>query len=127
MRAIARARLLVAALLLVGAMVTVSACNAGNTPPAGATKVTLTEFKFSPAEVSVSAGRVAFHIVNSGTRFHEFVIFDSAGRLVAKSDRIQAGDSQVLTVDNLKAGKYRIVCEVAGHMESGMTGTLISK
>jgi uncharacterized cupredoxin-like copper-binding protein len=124
MRTFATTRLLVSVLWLVGLLAVAGACNGEVVQPGGSTKITLTEFKFSPADVSVSAGKVTFYLVNSGTAFHEFGLQDSAGRIVAKTDRIQPGGSQLLTVDHLAPGSYRIVCEVAGHMESGMTGTL---
>ena len=98
----------------------------GNSPsqPAGSTKVTMTEFKFDPADINVSGGKVVFFLVNSGTTSHDLAIRDSSGNRVAVSELVSAGDSSVFTVDNLPAGKYTIACTQPGHESSGMKGTL---
>jgi plastocyanin len=115
-----------AVLLLVGLALAAAACG-GDAQPAGSTKVTMTEFQFSPSDLSVSGGKVVFYLVDSGTTSHNLVIKDSSDKVVAKSSLVQAGSSTVFTVDNLPAGSYKIVCDVSGHTESGMIGTLTAK
>jgi uncharacterized cupredoxin-like copper-binding protein len=98
--------------------------NAG-AQPAGSTKVSMTEFKFTPSDISVPAGKVVFFLVNDGNgTSHDMVIHDSSGKTIAKSELVSAGDSTVLTVDNIAAGTYTIVCDQPGHEASGMKGTL---
>ncbi len=111
-------------LLVALAVLPATACGGGSSQPAGSIKVTLTEFKFDPKSVSAKSGKVEFFLVNSGTTSHDLVITDGSGKQVAKSELIQPGNTAVLTVDNLAAGSYTIFCDVAGHRESGMEGTL---
>lgn len=92
--------------------------------PAGSIKVTLTEFKFDPSDVSAPHGKVVFFLVNAGTTQHDLAIRDSSGTRVAVSELVSAGDSFVFTVDNIAAGSYTIFCTQPGHEQSGMKGTL---
>jgi uncharacterized cupredoxin-like copper-binding protein len=95
------------------------------TQPSGSTKVSMTEFKFTPSDISVSAGKVVFFVVNDGNgTSHDLVIRDATGKTIAKSELVSSGDSTVLTVDNIAAGTYTIFCDQAGHEASGMKGTL---
>ena len=96
----------------------------GSSQPPGSIKLTLTEFKFDPKSVDAHSGKVVFFLVNSGSTSHDMVIADSAGKVVAKSELVQVGNSAVFTVDQLKAGSYVFYCDVAGHRESGMEGKL---
>jgi len=92
--------------------------------PAGSTKVTLTEFKFDPSTISVAHGKVVFFLVNGGTISHDLVVTDSSGNRMGASELISAGDSAVLTIDNLPAGTYTFFCDQPGHEQQGMKGTL---
>ena len=94
------------------------------TAPAGTTKVTLTEFKFDPSSIDVKAGKVTFFLVNAGSQGHDMVISDSSGKVLAKSDLVQGGNSTDFTVSDLPAATYTIYCDVPGHRASGMQGTL---
>jgi plastocyanin len=127
MKALAELRLPAAVWLLVGGLALANACGGAAAQPAGSTEVTLTEYKLSPAEVSVNAGRVTLYVVNSGTGLHNLAIYDSAGRIVAETAVLAVGDSSVLTVGNLAPGSYKMMCEGAGHMELGMAGTLTAR
>jgi uncharacterized cupredoxin-like copper-binding protein len=104
-----------------------SGCGGGSTTtqPSGSTKVSMTEFKFTPSEINVSAGKVVFFVVNDGNgTSHDLVIRDGTGKTIAKSELVSSGDSTVLTVDNIAAGAYTIFCDQPGHEASGMKGTL---
>lgn len=116
---------LVASQLLVGMLVVglLSACG-GSGQPAGSISVTMTEYKFDPSTIKAKAGTVEFWLINSGTVAHDMVITDSSGNTVAKSDLVSAGDTFDFKVSNLSAGSYQFYCDVPGHKESGMVGTL---
>jgi uncharacterized cupredoxin-like copper-binding protein len=86
--------------------------------------VTLTEYKFDPKDVTVHSGSVTFTLVNAGTISHDMTIADQSGKVIDKSELVQAGDSKEFTVANLPAGKYVIYCDVPGHRAAGMEGTL---
>jgi uncharacterized cupredoxin-like copper-binding protein len=109
-----------ALLFLSGATI---ACG-GSSQPAGSTKVTLSDFKFTPSDASVKSGKVVFYLVNTGTTGHNMVITDSSKKQLGKSELVQAGNSSVFTIDNLPAGSYTIFCDQPGHREAGMEGTL---
>ena len=117
-----------AVVVALAAVALLSGCGGGGNAgaqPAGSTKVSMTEFKFTPSDVSVPAGKVVFFLVNDGNgTSHDLVIQDSSGKTVAKSELVSAGDSVVLTVDNIAAGTYTILCDQPGHEASGMKGTL---
>jgi plastocyanin len=127
MKALAKLRILVAVWLLVGGLAVANACGGAGAQPAGSTEITLTEYKVSPSDVSVNAGRVTLYVVNGGTGLHNLAIYDSAGRIMAETAVLSVGDSSVLTVGNLKPGSYKMMCEGAGHMELGMSGNLTAK
>jgi nitrite reductase (NO-forming) len=97
----------------------------GGSQPAGSTKVTMTEYSFSPSDITVANGKVVFYLVNAGGLSHDMVIKDkSSGSKVAASELISAGDSFVFTINSLPAGSYNFVCDQPGHEASGMKGTL---
>jgi uncharacterized cupredoxin-like copper-binding protein len=107
------------------ALALLAACGGSNGGGATeGTKVTLTEYKFDPKDVTVGSGKVTFTLVNVGTINHDMTVADQSGKVVAKSEQVQAGDSKVFTIDNLPAGKYVIYCDVPGHRAAGMEGTL---
>jgi plastocyanin len=96
----------------------------GASQPAGSIKVTLTEFKFDPSDITAPHGKVVFFLVNAGTTQHDMAIRDSSNNRIAVSELVSAGDSFVFTVDNIAAGSYTIFCSQPGHEQSGMKGTL---
>lgn len=104
-----------------------AACGGSGGQPAGSIKVSMSEFKFSPSDVSVPAGKVVFYLVNAGQAPHDMVVFGPEGKQLAKSELVQAGNAATFTVDNLAAGTYTLVCDVPGHREAGMVGTLTVK
>jgi len=110
---------LAAAALLAG-------CGGGSSPsqPSGSIKVTMTEFKFDPANITVPHGKAVFFLVNSGSTQHDMAIRDSTGNRLAVSELVSAGDSVVFTINNVDAGTYTIFCTQQGHEASGMKGTL---
>ena len=118
-----------AVVVALAAVALLSGCGGGGgnagAQPAGSTKVSMTEFKFTPSDISVPAGKAVFFLVNDGNgTSHDMVIQDSSGKTIAKSELVSAGDTTVLTVDNIAAGTYTILCDQPGHEASGMKGTL---
>jgi len=94
------------------------------TQPAGSTKVTMTEFKFDPSDITVAHGKVVFFLVNSGNTQHDLAIRDSSNNRLSVSELVSSGDSVVFTVDKIDAGTYTIYCTQQGHEASGMKGKL---
>jgi uncharacterized cupredoxin-like copper-binding protein len=93
------------------------------TPAAGrqAVSISATEFKFTPSDVNVKAGQVAFRLTNDGGAPHALEI---EGNGIEKETKvINGGQTAVLGV-TLKPGTYEMYCPVDGHRQQGMEGTL---
>ena len=105
-----------------------AACSSGGAgpEPAGSIKVTESEYKFQPNSLHVKAGKVVIFLVNAGTMQHDMLIQDRSGATIARSELVGAGDSTVFDVSNLPAGTYSFFCDVPGHRQLGMQGTLIA-
>jgi len=102
--------------ILFGILILVlSAC--GSTPPSDVT-VSLSEWAIEPMDLTVAAGIVTFNITNTGTIDHDFAIEG-----VTKIELITPGDTKALEV-MLEPGTYNLLCDLSGHKEAGMTGTL---
>lgn len=97
-------------------------------PPAAIARVTLigTEFAWSPRTIVVRPGqRVQFRVVNTGTISHSFA--GDRARL-PKPREIAPGRSE--TVDwkaPSRPGSFEFWCDVPGHREAGMVGTIAVK
>ena len=83
-------------------------------------EVELGELFIKPGSIEAAAGEVTFEVSNNGKIEHNFAIQGSS-----RTDMLAPGDSTRLTVSNLEAGEYTFLCEVAGHADGGMKGTLV--
>jgi uncharacterized cupredoxin-like copper-binding protein len=111
------------------------AANAASPAPAVGHTVnaSLKEFSINPSVSQAAAGKVAFHVRNSGTQTHEFVVLrtdkpaaslpirggraDETGN-VGETRDLSPGASKTVTL-NLKAGHYALVCNLPGHYLAG--------
>ncbi len=85
-------------------------------------RIVSTEFRFSPATVLVAAGRaVTLVLDNSGGETEHDLFLPTLGF------RLQAKAGQVTRKDTVfeKAGEYEYICDLPGHPDAGMKGTLI--
>jgi uncharacterized cupredoxin-like copper-binding protein len=90
--------------------------------PAEAAAQTVTSFDiyFEPKEISIPANTdVTFTLPNDGAAAHDFSI-DELGIQVA----LPPGETQTVVV-NAPPGSYEYYCNVPGHKEAGMVGTLV--
>jgi uncharacterized cupredoxin-like copper-binding protein len=85
-------------------------------------RIVSTEFKYAPAKVIVPAGRaVTLVLDNSGAETEHDLFLPALGfRLQAKAGEI-ARKSSVFE----KHGEYKFSCDLPGHRDAGMNGTLI--
>ncbi len=81
------------------------------------------EFAFDPKEVSARPVEVIFVVKNEGSIEHNFVIEDANRRTVAQIAVIEAGKTEELKV-TLRPGTFTIACNLPGHKDAGMIGTL---
>jgi plastocyanin len=80
---------------------------------------------FDQSSLDATAGTVTVNFDNPATLSHDVVIEDQSGNEVGKTDLVSQGSSET-TVD-LQPGTYTYFCDVAGHREGGMEGTLTVK
>jgi uncharacterized cupredoxin-like copper-binding protein len=93
------------------------------TGPASETvKLTETEFKITPAKVTVDkAGVVEFEVENAGGITHALEV--EGDDLEEETEDIAAGESATLKVD-LPEGTYELYCPIGDHEDQGMVAEL---
>ena len=127
--------------LLLSLAVTIAACAAASeTIPADVdVAVTMKDYKVELSVDTVKPGTVKFGVKNAGGMEHSFeliktdVAFDqlpTTGDAKAKEDglvkqvkSLPVGKVSVVTAD-LAAGKYVVICNIAGHYQLGMRAAL---
>jgi plastocyanin len=82
-------------------------------------------FKFDKESLSGKAGTLTIEFTNPADVTHDVVI-EQDGNELAKSELVSGGDTTTATAE-LKPGKYVFFCDVPGHREGGMEGTLTVK
>jgi uncharacterized cupredoxin-like copper-binding protein len=133
-------KLPVAAVLGVLVLLLLSACGGAPAAPAQTAQITvdMVEFMFNPETLRVPAGaQVELTLINSGALEHEWVIMnlgtqasepfdenDEANIYWEKEVAPRSQEVETFTAPT-EPGEYQIVCGIAGHLEAGMTGTLI--
>ncbi|MCI0745971.1 MAG: cupredoxin domain-containing protein [Verrucomicrobia subdivision 3 bacterium] len=84
-------------------------------------RIVSTEFKYAPSKVRIAVGRTATLVLdNSGAETEHGLYVPAFGfRLQAK-----AGEIARNTFIFDKPGQYDFICDLPGHREAGMKGTL---
>jgi nitrite reductase (NO-forming) len=114
---VATGAFLVAALGLVAASLhTEGSVSAG---PTGPIMVGLSEFAITPSNIKASAGPVELQITNTGTQVHNLEVVG-----FGTSPDVAPGGTTTLTLPDMAAGTYEVICNIAGHAAAGMRGTL---
>ena len=136
-----------------GATTAAASTPASTTPAAsGAQEVTngrvtvkMSEFAFTPKDISASAGKLVITAPNVGKVPHELVLLKTDkdpgsfpvedGRMdeegpgveaVGEIGETKAGETGKHTFD-LEPGRYAMVCNITGHYSGGMWGSLVVK
>lgn len=100
--------------------VVVAASPTANVAATGAA-VDLADIKFLPKEITIPANTdVTISLTNKGAATHNFNIDD----LNVHSGDLKAGGSGMVVI-NAAPGTYQYYCNIPGHKETGMVGTLI--
>ncbi len=110
------------------------ACGSGATT----IDVTFSEFSFTPAEFTVSAGQeITITARNDGAVMHEFAIMNfgaTVGDDFGDDDienifwvvKVEPGGSITqIFIAPAQPGEYQVVCGIPGHFMAGMAGNLI--
>lgn len=90
-------------------------------PSTGGQTLTIggTEFKFQPPTLTAKAGTITFTFTNKGAIAHSFRIRGQSGGI----ETLDPGKTATATF-KLKAGTYAYYCDIPGHEDAGMKGTL---
>lgn len=82
-------------------------------------EVVATEFAFEPSEITVTPGaEIRIRLINDGSLSHNLHI-DGEG---IKTETLQTGSADTITVTAPEDGKLHFFCNVPGHKQAGMTG-----
>jgi uncharacterized cupredoxin-like copper-binding protein len=102
--------------------------------PVTVVQVTLSFKHIDPTQITVPAGRTKFIVTNVDTQFgqtgHNFRIYANeqavaAGTPLAGTTTFKPNESPQIFEINLAPGNYLTRCDVPGHAEAGMAGTLV--
>lgn len=92
--------------------------------PSGPKRVTVegTEWSLDPAEITVRRGRqLEVTYANVGSVAHNLAF----GDFDVKTETIQPGNTDTVSFTPDRTGEFPYWCDVSGHREAGMEGTLI--
>jgi FtsP/CotA-like multicopper oxidase with cupredoxin domain len=82
-------------------------------------QVELGDLFIKPVKLTAEAGPLTIEVHNGGAAEHNFAIDG-----VAKTPMLGPDESYTLEIDEIEAGTYTYICEVSGHADGGMKGTL---
>jgi plastocyanin len=83
------------------------------------------DLAFDQTDVTAKAGRVTVNFDNQQSTPHDVVVQDPSGQELGKTDLISSSTAD--TTVELQPGTYTFFCDVPGHEEAGMKGTLTVK
>jgi plastocyanin len=83
------------------------------------------DFAYEQTDATAKAGAITINFDNPATLSHDVVVEDESGMELGKTDLVSQGEAST-TVD-LQPGTYTYFCDVPGHREGGMEGTLTVK
>ncbi len=99
---------------------TADAVAAGSGGGEATVAVQLAEFSITPKQLTVAVDGT-LEVANDGTMVHNLAV---KGTQYATT-MLDAGQSESLSLEGLAAGTYTVFCEVPGHEQAGMVGTLV--
>ena len=90
----------------------------------GATEVSMTEYAFDPADLTVSKGDTV-SVTNGGKAPHNYTVdvADPPPEGKPTTDNLDPGEQGAFGVA-IDPGEYDVICTIPGHAEKGMKGTL---
>jgi plastocyanin len=85
-----------------------------------AIEISMVEYAFAPVEATAAPGQ-ELAISNDGAIAHSYLIVD-----LAKGLELAPGDDGTLQLPrDVEPGRYRVICDLPGHVEEGMVGSLV--
>jgi len=111
------------AALSIAALGAVTSAGAGEASDTRSVTVTAKEFEFQPAMINAEPGQtLRIELVNEGRISHNLHFVGND----VKTETIQAGNSDTITLTVPDKGEIRFRCEVPGHKQSGMVGKIVT-
>ena len=108
---------------------TTPATSGGSASSGGGSTVSLSaspdQLAFNTTSLSAKPGKVTVNFTNPASISHDVVLEDSSGQQVGRTNLISQSHAS-FTAD-LKPGTYTYFCDVPGHEQAGMKGTLTVK
>jgi uncharacterized cupredoxin-like copper-binding protein len=114
--------------------------DAANWDAAKTVTINMSEYAFTPKDITLEAGQpYVLEVVNTGTVKHEFTAGDFFRTVATRKAEtaesevkvpffteieVFAGKNAELFLIPLIPGTYKLVCEIEGHFEAGMFGTI---
>ena len=87
--------------------------------------INLKEWAIEPANIEVNAGKVKFTVTNTGEFAHDLA-FQGLGD-AAKLPAFKSSDGPKTLELDVTPGTYAMICDIPGHADHGMKGTLTVK
>ena len=112
-------------LVLLCGQLGVAAMPAPSAPSKSALTFAASEFKFSPNSATAAPdGPGSITLNNTGTVEHTWVLLAKDGKTEVVKVTVKPGATGNADFSVPGPGTYQFICDVPGHKESGMTGTL---
>jgi uncharacterized cupredoxin-like copper-binding protein len=100
--------------------ITLTACGESAEPPPVEVTLTALDIKWDTSNIEVLAGQtVTITVVNEGALDHNFNIAE-----LGIDININAGATEEITFIAPQSGVLEFVCNVPGHLEAGMAGSI---
>jgi uncharacterized cupredoxin-like copper-binding protein len=106
---------------LVAGLALAACAGAAATPAPLVVNLKAEDIKYDTMSITAKVGQpVTVNVQNAGALEHSFVI----DALSVKLEHVQAGQTATVTFTPIAAGTYESYCDVPGHKDAGMKGTL---
>ena len=116
-------------LLLLPICIVLAGCGADEPAPVRAKDQTIvirvTDFRFTPQNITARPGRLRVRLTNRGRLAHTFRV-ERKNTIVKKVSSLLPGDTATTSIP-LRKGQYRFFCALSNHEELGMYGTVVVK
>jgi plastocyanin len=104
-------------------------CGADEPAPARpkdrAIAIAVTDFRYTPQNITARPGRLRVTLTNRGRLAHTFRV-ERKTTIVKKVSSLLPGDTATTSIP-VRKGEYRFFCALSNHEELGMYGTLVVK
>lgn len=87
-------------------------------PVDGALQVSMVEMAFIPDELHAAPGQDVY-VTNDGDVRHSLLVVG-----LGKGVELGPGEVRTFTLPEEVTGTYRVICDIPGHVEAGMVGTM---